>query len=231
MGVLPGIGGLAGVSESAGPSIVNSNTSSMGLATSHTVNLPSGIVAGNLLLIFFANNEDRLPSTPSGWTRLVTDAATGGTSSNQDTLTVFAKIATGSEGATVSCTTAANVRSAHTSYQVTGNRNGVTAAEILAAIVVGASNQPKSPNLAPGWGAAMILWFSAIAATDGSRTISSYPAGYTLGQLTVSSTGSSAGSRIASAAKSGTTASEDPGVYTLNSSDNWVAVTVGIRPQ
>lgn len=73
---------------------------------SYTATLPSGIVSGNFLLLFVVTGSDNASvGTPSGWTQLRTETTTGGTTPGGYTdalVSVFYKVASGSEGATVS---------------------------------------------------------------------------------------------------------------------------------
>jgi len=85
--------------ESAlGLSLVSSTSYSSNdtAVTSAVITLPSGIVAGNLLLIFFIKSnvtDDITP--PSGWTELAVATPNG-----SDLAKIYAKIATDAEGAT-----------------------------------------------------------------------------------------------------------------------------------
>lgn len=211
---------LAIVSSNVSSRIANVNTA--------TVNLPASIVAGNLLVMFFHSNGATTPNIPSGWTQI------GSSITNNDTLTVLAKIASGSEGATLAMTLAAGAvgRSAHITYQISGNRNGVTTSELkLTTVSGGVGNaNPNPPSNAPGWGSVQILWFAVAGMTDGSRTISSYPSGYALGQNTINGNTGYASTRVAAAGKLATATSDDPGTYTLDATDAWTAATLAIRP-
>lgn len=97
----------------AGAAVVAAtNTSSDGSfsLTSHNCALPTGIVAGNLLVVVattYVNNgtaTNMEPATPSGWTSLQNATYNDGPHSFTTGLRVFYKIATGSEGSTVTVT-------------------------------------------------------------------------------------------------------------------------------
>src|SRR4051812_5238546 len=84
--------------------------------TSHPVTLPSGIVAGDLLVVVFAfsGTGNDFPSTPpTGWQQ------TASASSGCATM-VFWRFATGDTKDTMTLTTGLGLRSAHLSYRITG---------------------------------------------------------------------------------------------------------------
>jgi hypothetical protein len=229
--MLPGIkSAIGGIGGGGGPLvIVNSNTSfTSSSLNSHTVSLPASIVAGNLLLVVFGNDSSSTPNTPSGWSKI------GLTVTNGDTLTVFAKIASGGEGASVVVTLAAAATepSASIAYQISGNRNGVTTSELQLVIqsngAAGSTADP--PNNAPGWGVVEILWLAICGQSRGDTTVTSYPTNFSLNQLS-SGTGFGAGTRVSTAARLLSASSENPGVFTLSDALNTcVVATMAIRP-
>lgn len=193
----------------------NNNTDS----TSHTVNLPAGIQAGDLLLVFFVCDA---PATvditfPEGWT-LVIERVTF----PQCKTTCYKRIADGGEGATITVTTSVAEKSAHTSYRIistTGTTQGISRS--------GTDDSPDPPNLIPVWGAKDTLWFAATG-YDYNRTITSYPTNYTDGRNDIAD--STTGCGMGTARRELNAASEDPGVFTLSAADGWGAFTVGIEP-
>ncbi|TIW95948.1 hypothetical protein [Mesorhizobium sp.] len=134
--------------------------------TSSTVTFPTGFVAGELLLLWFASDNLITPTTPSGWTSLYT-ASNGGIR-----FTGYYKQATGSEGASMvvshgSCQTAWGC------LHVTGQTSSVPEATSVGA----SSSAPNPPSLTPSWGSASDLWFAAAA--QWGFSITAGPAGYT----------------------------------------------------
>lgn len=193
-------------------------------STSHTVNLPASIVAGNLLVIECFENVASLTVTASGWTNI------GSANSTSDGLVLLAKIATGAEGATVAVTTSSSVRATYIARQISGNQNDVTTSEI--AVGTGStavSTTPDPPSLTPSWGSAENLWFAFAGWNSTSTTLSSYPSGYSTSQLTKVGSGLGANS-CASAAKLATASSDDPGTFTLSASQTWIGMTYAVRP-
>ena len=193
-----------------------STYASTSASTSHSVSLPSGINAGDLLLLQ-CNGTALLSGTPSGWTTFITG-----------TTNIFYRFADGSEGSTVSLTFAAAQSVAAAVMRVSGVD---TAPE--GSTATGTATQPDGPNLAPSWGSADVMWVSlntwAETATD--HTVNTYPSGYT---NTLETAVTSAGNRrVALATKNATASSENPGAYSMNGAlgggFNWRVNTVGLR--
>lgn len=197
--------------------------------SSAAVTLPSGIAAGNLLLMFFIKNGTTDDITdPSGWTELAS-----ATPNSTDLAKIYAKIASGSEGATETVAITSAQRAAAITYRITGNRNGVTSSEIAVSSVNidGNTLSPNSPSLTPSWGSAENLWISVGFANDGAFTFGSYPTNYSLGQQ-LSQHGTASANAVVAAAYLLTASSEDPGAFTISvSSRVWNTYTLAVRPQ
>lgn len=195
--------------------------------TSHTCNLPASIASGELLLLFFCHNNDTSSvTTPSGWSVLI--AETEATSDSN--LSVFYKIATGSEGATVTVTVGSpGANSAHNSYRI----SGWMAAEAAASFVnTGGDTTPDPPSLTPSWGIDKTLWIALCGSNrDGAtHTISAYPSSYTdgisaQGQIPTLNTSV----RMSSARRENRVATEDPGTFTLGTNSGTKSMTIAIR--
>src|SRR5580765_342760 len=98
------------------PVIAAGNTSTNASGTSHTVNLPTGIVAGNLLVVVFGGSAAATLTWPAGWTQFLTGGATGAV------LNAAYKLADGSEGSTITVTSGAtSLTSNARSYRITGS--------------------------------------------------------------------------------------------------------------
>lgn len=195
---------------------VGTNTSSPG--TSATVQLPTGIVSGELLLIFgYFDVTVGTGLAITGWTRYIntTGPVIGG----------FWRIADGSEGATAAATWGTNAVSSWISMRIS-NWHGSAAPQIGTA-TSGTSASPDGPNLTPSWGAKNTLWLSVVSSAASGDVATAWPSGYIAAQIE-SSTGTTYG-YIRAAAKGLNAASENPGAYTLTNSCSWRAQTVGVR--
>jgi hypothetical protein len=194
-------------------------------ATDHYVNMPSIVNTGDLLVVVFANDRNESVTTPGGWTELASD-----TSGPHIRVSVYYKIAAGTEGGTaVNFITSAAEEAAAQVYRIT-NWHGTTPPEISVA-ATGSDASPDPSSLDPAnWDVADTLWIAVAGQDRGDQagTIA-YPTGYTDGTSTLSS-GGTGSCRIHSARRVLAIALEDPGAFTISSSEQWVAFTIAIRP-
>jgi hypothetical protein len=194
-------------------------------ATDHYVNMPSTTDAGDLLIVLFTNDGTATVITPAGWTALASNAGNGAVR-----LSVYYKIAGGTEGSTtVNFITSAAEEAVAQVYRIT-NWHGTTPPEISAA-VTGTSTRPNAASLSPaGWDVADTLWLAVAGQDRGDQSgTTAYPASYTDGTSTLSSDGTGS-CRTLSARRVLATASENPGAFTIPVSEQWVAFTIAVRP-
>lgn len=193
--------------------------------SSHPINLPAGIASGDLLLVFAVFNGGPTVTDPSGWSLLASNGASG------DAARIYAKIADGSEGATVTVTLSGNQRAHAASYRITGNRNGVTSSEIAVSTAVDANTAtPDPPSLTPSWGSDENLWIAVDLCASSAFTFSSYPTNYSLGQLNAQSGNNNNANAVSVAARLLTATSEDPGSFTTVTARDRSTYTLAVRP-
>ena len=196
--------------------IAAENTATNTSGTSHTVNLPASIAAGNLLIVVFGGSAAATTTWPAGWNKLA-GGATGAT------LDVGWKVADGSEGSTITVTTGAtSITSQARAYRITGGDSVVLGTTV--SIANNASGDP--PSLTPGFsGSALdILWF-AISFASTQTTISTYPTSFVnTAVLTNGSTGLATCNRPVN----GTVL--DPAAFTWGGTGRKNTNTVAIRP-
>lgn len=190
-------------------------------STTHNVPMPAIVDSGDLLLALTSADGTGTINTPSGWTQLYT------TTAGQSRTNAFYKFASGTEdGTTVNFTTGASEILTATVYRITGalSIESGTAATSTSA-------NPNPPSLTPSWGAKDTLWISFAATDNGYIRPTVYPANYTHGRWDGDTYSSSTSySMTASARRYLNAISEDPGTFTLSSSDAWSANTIAIRP-
>jgi len=208
------------------PSIVTSSTSEVEAVTqAHNITLPSGIVAGNLLLVIFQSQGAAHSITwpPTGWTSL---AQYGAAASR--CLGVAYKVATSSEGVNITVASNVAVCSAHNTYRIT-DHSGVP--EFAGTVGETLSANPNPPILAPTWGATYpTLWIAGFGGGgNNARTVSSYPASYESGIFIEAAYAGPLYIEAGSAQRPLLAVSEDPGTYTLSGTTNWRAYTIGVR--
>lgn len=211
----------------ASPVVAGRNESATTTAgTSHVVSLPGSIAAGDKLVIGLAGASSLGNLTASGWTQ---------TTGSGTTMRTMHRVADGSEGATVTVTSSLSTRSAHVSYRITGAEDFATQApEIQNA--GGTSTTPDPPSNSPTGGSKDYLFLAMFRQegeeADDDTWCNSAPTNYTnLLQKTCGTAGSAAANcSIASAERQVTTATEDPGTFSVDQSLAWTALTIAIHP-
>ncbi len=186
-------------------------------ATSNNVTLPSGIQAGDLLMLVFRGGSTATASTPSGWSLLSSiDSTTLGHTY------IWYKTASGSEGATVAITST-NIRVAAIGYRISGWTG-------TPEIATSTTNDP--PALSPSWGTADTLWIAGMTNRISNSSVTAAPANYS-NLITIAENGSGATSRsrVSTANRSLTASSDDPGTFTTSGTiDSPEAFTIAIKP-
>jgi hypothetical protein len=187
---------------------------------SYNVPLPSGLISGNLGLIFLTGSAGGTytTSTPLGWTSLGTGAYSGGTAK----WNVFYKTLTGSEGSTV--TIGAGTSSwdlAVICYQITG----WSGTPIIGTASTGTTTSPNPPSATPT--AAASLAFAICGGNPSStQTVSAYPTGYSNGTTVFRTSGAGRVYCIVSLKNLSGTSAEDPSAYSVGQSSPTWAQTV-----
>lgn len=207
-------------SDPSAPIIAGTNTST-DTVEPFTVDLPSGVEAGDLLIILWQSNDasaTTLDWPPSGWTSLASQGA--GTTR---TFAMAYKIAAGNESS-VNVTADNNyITSAHISYRIT-NYRGVPESAHTAGET--SSSTPNPPNLSPSWSVAPTLWIAGYGqAAD--RTISVYPTNYTASEHIINS--GSYPAALGTATRKLAAAAEDPTAFTLSGSGLHRSFTIGVN--
>jgi hypothetical protein len=207
--------------------IVNSVTeTAFGTTTTdHNVNMPTTVNAGDLLIVLFTNDRNATVTIPAGWTELASD-----TSGPHVRLSVYYRIAAGTEGGTtVNFITSATEEAAAQVYRIT-NWHGTTPPEI-STVVTGTDASPDPASLDPaGWDIADTLWIAVAGQDQGNEPgTPAYPSSYTYGTSTLSSGGNGC-CQTHSARSILAAASEDPGAFIIPASEQWVAFTIAVRP-
>jgi hypothetical protein len=214
----PGVAGGNPVVEAT----ATSSTETAG--TTHTVALPTGILSGDLLVAGFAvdGNQRQVTVTwPAGWAELfdlmnddnfAVEAECGGS--------IAYRVADGTEGSSITVTTSESETSAHTVYRISG---AGTPEFAPARSLTTPDASPDPPELTYSGGSGNHLWL-AWSFSDDLDAVTGFPTDYTDG-ITVSA-GSSGACTIGSARRKLAAATDNPGVFTLAATEEWVAATV-----
>jgi hypothetical protein len=193
--------------------------------TDHYVNMPATVSAGDLLIVLFTNDGNAAVSPPVGWSSLAS-----GANGEAVRLSVYYRIASGTEGGTsINLVTSDVEQAAAQVYRIT-DWNGTTPPEISAA-ATDATPAPNPPSLNPaGWDVADTLWLAVAGQDRGDQAgTTTYPASYADGIGTLSS-GVLGNCRTLSARRVHAAASENPGAFTVPVGEEWVAFTIAVRP-
>lgn len=196
-------------------------------STSHLVTMPSTVVVNDTLLIcasfsaFSAN-----PFTAAGFTQV--DRRSRSQGGDEVSGWIGKKLADGTEGGTtVDVVTNVAATGAVRVYRIANNIFD----DIESVDTSGTTTTPDPGSLNPaGWGTEETLWIAVAMAGNDDLTFSGFPAGYGNTNSTVSGAGTDAGCGIGTAELESEVASQNPGTFTLPSTEVWVAFTLGIRP-
>jgi hypothetical protein len=191
-------------------------------ATAHTLNLPSGITAGEKLLVVIAT---RLQTADAFATFDSLSFNTVGISRNgtAQVIGVYERTAAGTEGTTTSVTLGV---SAQINARVWRISNAQAIEGTAANSASNTTIDPPALNPA-GWDVEDTLWFTFVANNVGTMDITGFPANYTTGKIFSNASGRPTlgyGYRELAAA------SEDPGVFTFDAASPASAATVAVQP-
>ena len=207
--------------------VVESTTKSATNApsTSHSVLLDGLDEPGELLLAWLMFNSDTTITGMAGWTALSSNTASPGRSA------VYGKIATGSEGSSISATTSTSQAGAFIVQRISNNKGGLVAGTDYTVAVAAAATtaNPNPPSVTAGWGSDDNLFVAACAVRGDNDTVTGYPTNYT-GEQHVTTNGGGGGATIGVAYRQYTSATDDPDAFTLSASEFGRAYTIVIRP-
>jgi hypothetical protein len=183
--------------------------------SSRVVDLPAGIVAGDLMVVVIAGPSGEVVTPPSGWALLA-----GGWGNGTDGDGIYWKIAVGGEtSATWTISSSATSRHVGMAFQ------NALSAEYTFLNQDGGST-PNCPSITASWGLADNMFVALNYWSDASDTPTSYPASYSLIQNVF---GTTTGFRVSARALAAAT--EDPGVQTGSGVMAGLrSVTFAIRP-
>jgi hypothetical protein len=221
------------------PVVAASNTSSQNAAvTTHTISLAGGS-SGDLLIAVMA--FDKSPSYASGKPGINNPGANFGPiggnlnwgvilgrwqdqPSSTLTLQAVARISNGAEGASFSCNTSVSCRSAHQTFRITGQGNG-----LIANTANGSSTSSDPPPAFATW-FGQGLWFAVVAVND-NITFTLDPSDYTH-PIENRTTNGSSGVKLRTVRRNLLTNGgiEDPGTFATSSTSPWATATFAIGP-
>jgi len=211
------------------PDVISTNSGGdTAINASKSITLPSGIVAGDLILLCLAGYADGGPivNTPSGFTPL-------GVNDGTRTYVRYAfKRAVGTESGTsvTVASGAGNFFLGWTAHNIRG-----AADPVISGNASGTSGAPDCPSFSPSGGAGQILWV-ACADAYGLTQTQSAPSGYSGYVVGAANASGVDYARMNTAWRKVNTATENPPAYPnaiLTSgvtSPQWLADTIAIYP-
>ena len=211
------------------PQVQTSNISTEDIAnvSSHTVNYPSGIVLGDVLLcgIAFdgAPTSITFPSGGGGWTIIVNQARGADV-----TFVVAYRNADGTESGTFEVTHSGGTqRSSHIIYRI-DEHDTIIPPDEAGSVVTGDSVNPDPGNCDPSVGTKDYL-FITIHGRDRDDNVTTFPSLYTANQLNQSGGGANSAG-CSSATRQLAASATDVGQWLIAGIDEWVACTIAIHP-
>lgn len=196
--------------------------------STHPVQLPATVGAGDLLLMLVGNSDNRNINVPVGWA-----AALAATPITSNRVNWIWKIASGAEGGTTQSIgfSGACYIFARTFRIAAGTFDALSPLEIVGdSGTTGLAANP--PPLTPAGGAKSRLWIAAAVRTYASPTytISGHPLPDAQSTVQTPVTGGN-GMYAASCQLTSAVAMLDPAAYTLNAGAyDWSAFTIAIQP-
>lgn len=185
--------------------------------TSHSITLPSGVVAGDLLIVVFSSDGSPTVSTTSnGWVVLSQLVQSG----LQTTGAVLSKRATGSDALTV--TTSFLEQSSHISLRISDG----------AVRTVASANGDSTNSDPPSCNPAITddyLWIATRGGDVSTGFINATAAPSNYSNLTTKDASGVLGAATATAERSLNASSENPGTFT-SGDEQWVCFTIAVAP-
>ena len=214
---------LAAASLAPFPLYVTNTSEEEGFVATQGVDMPSGVVSGDLLLIamtFASTGAPPTATTPSGWTAVT----------SIDNYAVFYKVSDGGEGASVTVTTSKDAIGAHNAVRIKKDTFQGTPEETHA---TGSNASPNPPSETASWGSANNLWIAFGSNFKvGDTAMTGFPSGFTDG-VSINMDHDSGDSEINQGVAFlwEITDAKDPGTFTVtNTSGNlWWASTVVVQ--
>lgn len=200
--------------------------------TSHVINLPSGIVRGNGIVIICDKGSTAATfNSLAGWNDLIDVNAGNG-------ITVWYREADGTEGSTVTFTSSGSTRSASIAFRISAKQDFNVRAPEISTVATGTSTGPDASTCTPTGGAKDYLWitFAGMAGEEadddtwGNTSPTNYSPGTPL-QIACGTVGTNLGGLILAASRTLNASSEDAGAFNVDVSAAWNAYTIAIHPQ
>jgi len=218
--------GLVAPAYAAFPTLAASNGGANASSSTPTLNLPSGIGAGDLLIVLLVTDGVATVTNWNGYTQ-------GGSLTcplNACTAQWAYKVATGSEGSSVQITLSTALITGYITLRIEGHDSSTNPPQGAGA--TGTSATPNPPSNTPTGGPKDFLWIEFFGADDDDDTATYWttsPNAYTpIVQVQCATTGITC--MISAARRAANAVSEDPGTMAMAASEEWGAFTLAVHP-
>lgn len=206
------------------PVIASSNTTADTSSTSVTVSMPSGISAGDLLIVFCAQDAIGVITQSGGidWTKIEQNA-----NSTIVSQAIFAKIADGGDSLTLTSTDSQDFSCV--AVRITGHSVSNVLTDIFKGVAAtGSDAAPDPPNCnaitTDDW-----LWIEMFAADDDDDTATYWSTNYSA-VAQIQSANSTSSCLCAVASRELNASAENPGVMAMAAAEEWITQTIAIPP-
>lgn len=209
------------------PTVESAVTKSFSAATtSHLMDYPATVDAGDLLFIFFVNDATSTVTIPTGYTELDTEEI-----SAAGRISIYAKVADGTEDSGTEDLVTSGARPAVGQlWRITG-WDGTIATDIdIALPVAETTTTPNPPSVTAGWGADTNLFIAVVGSANDGETATSGPSSWTDLLTAVSGGPANDDPGLHTARLASSNATEDPGTFTLTGSETCESFTLVIKP-
>lgn len=205
------------------PQLSSTSTTFDSDTTTHNVNIPALEAGEGVVVALEANGAGGITTPGGGWERFDNHGSNNGG--------LFRYKATSDEVATtVNFATTNAVTAVARVIKVSLWSGNLAEMEASAVENVGSGTAPNPPSVTASWGSDRNTFIAIGQASDDDIAFTAAPANYTDLVSAVSGGGTNNGCSVGSAHRNLENASDDPGTFTLASSENWGANTVVIRP-
>jgi len=206
-------------------------TSDSSTTTSHTVNLPATIRAGDTIWVFVSSTVAGAIGWPDATWNEMFDSSPHAA---DDQVAAAWRKADGTEGATI-VVTAGSGKMASLAIAVQDAADPTIRPPELSTVATGSATEPNATTCTPTGGAKDYLWYTFFAMEGEQTGITAYPTSYTLNQSGLANTGTggavTTNCTAAGAGRQLNAASEDAGVWDVTGTlDDWAAWTIAFHP-
>ncbi|MEE8306723.1 MAG: hypothetical protein V3R81_05615, partial [Gammaproteobacteria bacterium] len=192
-----------------------------GNSTTHTINMPPGLTAGDLIVVWLVcDGATTFTNLPVGWVKLGIEGA-------QPVTAIIYKQYT-DEGSSITINTADAETMASKAYRISGAMPASITPPVIGVKVGSSGTNSDPPALTTPWPEEDTLWLALSGNDTTGITFTGYPKGFI--DTGFFASGGGAGVTLGYCRKEARSQTIDPSVFT-HTDEQWGAQTVAIRPR